>query len=40
MGGADNAVSIVTADGVDTWPVLPKHEVARRLALRIAAALT
>jgi len=40
MGGADNAVSIVTSDGVDTWPRQPKAEVARRLAQRIAEALT
>ena len=40
MGGADNAVSIVTSDGVDSWPRQPKAEVARRLAQRIAEALT
>jgi len=39
MGGDANAVSLVTADGVETWPSLPKDEVARRLALRIAEAL-
>ncbi len=39
MGGADNAVQLVTADGVETWPLLAKEEVARRLAGRIAAAL-
>ena len=40
MGGADNAVSIVTDCGVDSWPRQPKAEVARSLAQRIAEALT
>jgi phosphopantothenoylcysteine decarboxylase/phosphopantothenate--cysteine ligase len=39
MGGEDNAVHLVTAAGVEHWPRLPKAEVARRLAERIAAAL-
>jgi phosphopantothenoylcysteine decarboxylase/phosphopantothenate--cysteine ligase len=39
MGGEENAVHLITADGVEDWPRLAKHEVARRLALRIAAAL-
>jgi phosphopantothenoylcysteine decarboxylase/phosphopantothenate--cysteine ligase len=39
MGGAENAVHLVTADGVEDWPRLAKDEVARRLAARIAAAL-
>nr|WP_239024756.1 bifunctional phosphopantothenoylcysteine decarboxylase/phosphopantothenate--cysteine ligase CoaBC [Sphingomonas corticis] len=39
MGGASNAVHLVTATGVETWERLPKDEVARRLADRIAAAL-
>jgi len=39
MGGAENAVHIVTASGVDSWPRLPKDEVARRLAARIAESL-
>jgi phosphopantothenoylcysteine decarboxylase/phosphopantothenate--cysteine ligase len=39
MGGADNAVHIITANGVEDWPMLAKDEVARRLASRIAAAL-
>jgi phosphopantothenoylcysteine decarboxylase/phosphopantothenate--cysteine ligase len=39
MGGAENAVSLITAAGVDHWPRLPKDEVARRLALRIAGVL-
>ncbi len=40
MGGADNAVSIVTDCSVDSWPRQPKAEVARSLAQRIAEALT
>jgi len=40
MGGADNAVHLVTVDGVEEWPKLPKQAVAERLAARIAKALT
>jgi phosphopantothenoylcysteine decarboxylase/phosphopantothenate--cysteine ligase len=36
MGGAENAITLVTADGQESWPLLPKDEVARRLAARIA----
>jgi phosphopantothenoylcysteine decarboxylase/phosphopantothenate--cysteine ligase len=39
MGGAENAVTLITAAGAETWPRLPKDEVARRLAARIAEAL-
>jgi phosphopantothenoylcysteine decarboxylase/phosphopantothenate--cysteine ligase len=39
MGGAENAVHLVTASGVEEWPRLPKEEVARRLAARVAEAL-
>ena len=39
MGGEENAVHLITADGVEDWPRLAKHEVARRLAARIAVAL-
>ena len=39
MGGAENAVLLVSAEGTETWPRLPKIEVARRLAGRVAAAL-
>jgi phosphopantothenoylcysteine decarboxylase/phosphopantothenate--cysteine ligase len=39
MGGEANTVHIVTADGVESWERLPKAEVARRLAERIADAL-
>ena len=39
MGGEANTVHLVTADGVEHWERLPKNEVARRLADRIADAL-
>ncbi len=39
MGGAENAVHLVTPAGVEDWPRLPKEDVARRLAARIAQAL-
>jgi phosphopantothenoylcysteine decarboxylase/phosphopantothenate--cysteine ligase len=39
MGGADNRVHLVTEAGIEDWPRLPKHEVAARLAHRIAEAL-
>ncbi|MFO7921765.1 MAG: bifunctional phosphopantothenoylcysteine decarboxylase/phosphopantothenate--cysteine ligase CoaBC, partial [Nioella sp.] len=40
MGGAENKVSIVTAEGVEDWPRLSKAETARRLAARIAEAIS
>ncbi|OWU70125.1 bifunctional phosphopantothenoylcysteine decarboxylase/phosphopantothenate synthase [Roseovarius sp. 22II1-1F6A] len=40
MGGTENAVTLITADGAETWPRLPKAEVGERLAARIAQALT
>lgn len=39
MGGSENAVVLITAEGAETWPRLTKDEVARRLAQRIAGAL-
>ncbi|GAA0567712.1 bifunctional phosphopantothenoylcysteine decarboxylase/phosphopantothenate--cysteine ligase CoaBC [Craurococcus roseus] len=39
MGGAANTVHLVTETGVEGWPEMPKQEVARRLAARIAEAL-
>ena len=39
MGGETNEVHLVTEGGVESWPRLPKAEVASRLAARIAAAL-
>ena len=40
MGGPENAVTLVSAQGAETWPRLPKAEVAARLADRIAEALS
>jgi phosphopantothenoylcysteine decarboxylase / phosphopantothenate---cysteine ligase len=39
MGGAENAVVLISEAGSEVWPRLPKDEVARRLAARIAEAL-
>lgn len=39
MGGSENAVTVISAEGGETWPRLSKDEVGRRLALRIAGAL-
>jgi phosphopantothenoylcysteine decarboxylase/phosphopantothenate--cysteine ligase len=39
MGGEENTVHLITAEGVEDWPRLSKQEVARRLASRIAAVL-
>ena len=39
MGGAENAVTLITATGAEDWPRMGKDAVARRLAERIAAAL-
>ncbi|MGQ0663411.1 MAG: bifunctional phosphopantothenoylcysteine decarboxylase/phosphopantothenate--cysteine ligase CoaBC [Pseudomonadota bacterium] len=36
LGGDDNAVFVIDAKGTESWPRLPKTEVARRLARRIA----
>jgi phosphopantothenoylcysteine decarboxylase/phosphopantothenate--cysteine ligase len=36
MGGDDNAITIVTGAGIERWDRLPKGEVARRLAQRMA----
>ena len=39
MGGAENAVLLVTQDGVESWDRMPKQAVADALARQIAAAL-
>ena len=38
MGGDNNRVHLVTANNVEAWPEMSKHEVARRLAERIASS--
>lgn len=40
MGGDENAVTLVTAAGLEPWPRLSKTEVGERLARRIAEALS
>ena len=40
MGGAENAVTLIHAEGSESWPRMSKHEVARRLAARIAETLS
>jgi phosphopantothenoylcysteine decarboxylase/phosphopantothenate--cysteine ligase len=39
MGGTENAVTLISAEGTETWPRLSKAEVGRRLAARIAEHL-
>jgi phosphopantothenoylcysteine decarboxylase/phosphopantothenate--cysteine ligase len=39
MGADENAVHLITADGVEDWPTASKTEVARRLVARIADTL-
>jgi len=40
MGGTENAVTLVTETGTEPWPRMSKSDTARRLADRIAKALT
>lgn len=40
MGGDSNSIHLVTRDGVEDWPNLPKQAVAEQLAARIADALS
>ena len=39
MGGAENAVHLITGAGVEDWPRMAKDMVAQKLAARIADAL-
>ena len=39
MGGDQNAVTLITADGVDSWPRMGKDQVAAKLAAAIAEVL-
>lgn len=40
FGGDRNTVHLIRADGVESWPDLPKTDVAARLARRVAETLT
>jgi len=39
MGGDENAVTLITGEGAESWPRMGKDQVARQLAERIAQAL-
>ncbi|QFT64280.1 bifunctional phosphopantothenoylcysteine decarboxylase/phosphopantothenate--cysteine ligase CoaBC [Roseivivax sp. THAF30] len=39
MGGSENAVTLITEDGAESWPRMSKDQVAMQLAARIAQAL-
>ena len=39
MGGVENAVTLISDGGAESWDRMSKSEVARRLADRIAKAL-
>ena len=39
MGGERNTIYLITDDGEEAWPEMPKDEVARKLASRIAKAI-
>jgi len=39
MGGAENAVTLITGQGAEDWPRMGKDQVAQRLAAKIAEAL-
>lgn len=39
MGGTENAVTLISAEGAEAWPRISKDEVGQRLAARIARAL-
>jgi phosphopantothenoylcysteine decarboxylase/phosphopantothenate--cysteine ligase len=39
MGGTENAVTVITEAGADSWPRMDKDMVANRLAAKIAEAL-
>ena len=39
MGGSENAVTLISAEGAEPWPRMSKDETARRLAARIAEAV-
>jgi phosphopantothenoylcysteine decarboxylase / phosphopantothenate---cysteine ligase len=40
MGGVENAVTLISDEGADSWPRMGKDQVAAKLAAKIAEALT
>ena len=40
MGGSENDVTLISDDGADNWPRMSKIDVARKLAAKIAEALS
>ena len=40
MGGSENAVTLITDAGAESWPRMGKNQVAQKLAARIAEALS
>ncbi|MBV2359970.1 bifunctional phosphopantothenoylcysteine decarboxylase/phosphopantothenate--cysteine ligase CoaBC [Thalassococcus sp. CAU 1522] len=40
MGGSENAVVLITEGGAEEWPRMGKRDVAARLAMRVAEALS
>ena len=39
MGGSENAITLISQAGAESWPRMPKAEVAAALAERAAQAL-
>ena len=39
MGGSDNDITLISADGAEVWPHMSKDDAARKLAAKIAEAL-
>lgn len=40
MGGSENAITLISDEGAESWPRMAKADVARRLAARVAEVLT
>ena len=40
MGGTDNAVTLITGEGVENWPRMSKAQVATRLAVRMSDVMS
>jgi len=39
MGGTDNDITLISADGAEVWPHMSKEDAARKLAAKIAETL-